>query len=422
MRHVVIGIATQLASAAFALLLIRTYTHHLDIERVGQLMLALGGIAIFDATVTMAVCQTVFRMASNRFRREFFVRAISRAEKVQIPLGLVLAAVAVTLIITAPPHNIQLQVAAGIISVICYICCEPLRSLRFNLLLANESRGIIAFAVVVEGMATLSAVHTLLTWAPGVGSALAGMALSRLVSQLTARILIERYWLPRSSNYKMKGNGSRKTICVVARKSISVSAMGLLGWTGNYLDRFVLAFTLGTASAGTYAIATGLSARPFNVITGALAQAFRPNLYRAVRLGHTQRSTGVALRWLGSAGLTSAVITVALWQHQDAIVEILVGGESASGVADIITALAAAYGMSICCHALDNYLLASGSDKTLLSLQATLLPIQLLTLAVLSVLFGIYGACAAKLLGELVKLVATAWICRLNHFRNSSHA
>lgn len=400
--HIVWG---QLTVAVATFVGMRLYTELLDRGEFGMSMLGLGAIAFLDGLTVMALSQTMTALCSRlsvKKERRVLSSGLAVLAFAAVGLLVVVGAVSIALVSLFWPGLLHLWWLPVVILV--YLAVEFAKVsvqslqvieadyLRFSLWSAGEAA--IGVAIIC-GM--------LVVWQPSWMAFLIAHVLSRLISCSLFTLLFtrDRHW--RVVDLSV----ARKALAEALRYGAPVAAMAPLGWISTFLDRFIIASLLGTATTGVYVAATSLVSRPYALTTSILTNYFRPQLYAGATTEGGAPNRAVAGRWLVAASIIGLAGSGALWLLGTPIVTLMLAADYRIGAVALMVGFGCAQTLSIMTHALDNAILATGRSASLLKIQ-TGLSIATLTLIPLGIWWhGAFGAVMARAVAELIKFGGT---------------
>ena len=384
---------------------LRIYTELLDRDAFGIGMLAIGILSLFDGMTVMAINQTLIALCSRiedgEPRRQL---AVGLAAMASTACGVLVIPVTLGLVIVSIwwPTFREFLWLPGCVAL--YLGAEFIKSSLQSLL--NLRADYLRIAMWNAGEAAFGLLFTVVLlkfWDANWISFLTGQLISRVFS---------------AAFFVLTFTGGAHLIGVTAAPARAalgealefgtpVMAMAPLGWVSAFLDRFIIASMLGTASTGTYVAATSLVGRPYALTTSVLTSYFRPQLFMAV--GDEARRDRVTRLWLLSAtgiGLLGAAGLMALG---DIITRFMLAEPFRPGAVGLMVGVALAQTLSITTHGLDNTLLALGQSAALLKIQSVLSVLTLAAIPIGVAWDGAFGAVAARCFAEAVKLAGT-WI------------
>jgi O-antigen/teichoic acid export membrane protein len=422
MKHkFLVSLLPQLVNAIIALATIRIYSGILSSVQLGEIMLALGFMALMDALFSSSINQSIFYFACkpNGLWNVLQIIIKSQSQWFWLPLIVLSVAGSSFVLYTGSLPVILYWTILAMIAV-AYIVVESIRSCYTALLNASQFKVAFGIQIVIDAILVLLVTSATLTYKPEVYSLFIGILIARLVSVVFVSSMVRH----RYSHIIEETNKSvptqkllRRDVLIHARPFI---AMGAVGWASSFADRYAVAWTGGVAAAGIYAVATGLMGRPYNILSASFTTHFRPTLFANVASGNANAIRESHKRWLTYALGLGLLGTGLGWVLDQQIVNLLLAVEHRSQVMPLIPILGLAFTATIVTHAFDNQILARGQGNRLLSLQMVCVPITVLALAGGSLLGGAIGAAWGRLVSELIRLVAVLVFSTVNnHGRDS---
>jgi O-antigen/teichoic acid export membrane protein len=144
--------------------------------------------------------------------------------------------------------------------------------------------------------------------------------------------------------------------------------VGVIGWSNNLSDRFIIGGMLGVDAAGVYAATFGLASAPFIMLTTVLEQAFRPEYQNAVTAGDYGRADRQLLRWIIVTLLVASVGVLAFLFWREHVAALLLGPQYRAAM-DLMPWIAAGYAVRAVAYVFDRVAYAFGRTRRALSSQ-----------------------------------------------------
>jgi O-antigen/teichoic acid export membrane protein len=196
-----------------------------------------------------------------------------------------------------------------------------------------------------------------------------------------------------------------------------IAFMGVLGWLGVFLDRYVLTLIEGVGVVGVYIACAGLMMRPYSMISSVLTNYYRPKMFLAESVNDTKQVSIIFSNWvlisiaMGIAGSTF------IFLFGDALAFILLAEEFRYGAKSIMFALSIGLGSMLICHALDNKYFSKGNSRGLIIPQVLSIFFYAVCIYWLSVEMGVVGAALGRSAGDVIKLIITFFVCKKDLFK-----
>ncbi len=397
--HTILG---QLVVAVSSLAGLRLYTEMLDRSEFGVAMMAMGGVALLDGAVVMALNQTLLSISAEIDEPE-------RSRQVSVGLSLwAFGAVAVWL----APLALLTAVAGGVFGLdaltraapalaLAYLGEEIAKTSMLAPLIARRDYRRSSLWVATEAvMSVVGPVLCLRFLAADTYGFLVGLLAARVVCFVGFHVAFfqGRYF----SDVDLSAAAS--FVDRAARYAAPVSAMAPIGWVGAYFDRYAIGMTCGLAGAGVYSAVSGLVGRPYNVVTSVLTNYFRPLLFHD--------GAQASRRWLLAAACIGLAGAAAFALLGDVVARFVLAPEYRHGATGLMLFLAFAQTFVIMTHSADNALLAVGASGALLKMQVRVVFVSLAIVPAFAYFYGPLGAALGRLMAEAVKFVATRALLR----------
>lgn len=289
----------------------------------------------------------------------------------------------------ATGHGVDpLAIAAGLLIVVP----DAFRLYEANALNAARRQGAFAAWSVADALARpAGAAIAIALLGPTAGAALLGVVASAfLVNIVAAR------WVERDASGPADEPWERATRIRVRRFAAPLVPLAVTAWTVGLADRYVLAATRGTDSAGLYAAVYGLGSQGFLALGLVGITVFRPPFFDAVEGGDPRRTRRVLGAWLAAmtAGAVLGVCGLALWSGPIARIGL---GPEFRGAAPLLPWIGAAYALQTLQTAFEVVLYARHKTRVLLPVQLAGAATALALYAILIPRYGALGAAIATL-------------------------
>lgn len=402
------SIAPSIITAALALLSMRVYSALLTPNAFGTLMLWIGGLALLDAAFSMSASQTTYFLAKDDLNARRIAHVVWGFRRYALS-GTALAIIPM-LVIWAVVNSISgTSKTVGLIIWMAptYLLIDVMRAILVAIIHLQFDRKYYAAILIADSVCTLTLAAAALTINSQPESYMGGVILAKTIILLFAfNIVKKKYYI------EFVDGNIKNSICSVKNKIrhlSALSAMGLLGWASGFLDRYVVALTIGPTAAGHYAIASGIVGRPFNIITASLTSHFRPDVYKFTIAKDELQLKKLVKYWIGVALGIGAVGTIILFLLNEQIVSILLASEFRSSVGAILPIMGMVFTVAIMTHCVDNIYLAKGKNAHLLYIQMICLIVTVVLIVGGGVYFGVIGTIFGRLIAETVKLVVVSF-------------
>lgn len=392
----------QIIGALIALLTIRIYSEVLSPDQLGEAMLALGIVSLFDAIISSSISQVVFYYGSkDKAKYQVFSQAIQyKAIAIRIGGG----GIVLLMILNTISHNIFTFWISTLLLIVTYCIVEPSKSSLFSLLNLTSNRKVYGLQVVIDSSLTLIMTYYFLLMKPYWVSLLIGIVAARYISIFTNSYLLKLGINEIQEYSKYEIEYSKEDVIKHIRP---IMLMGVLGWIGSFADRYIIGGALSVRDIGYYSITTGLVNRPYSITTSAFTAYFRPPLFTSFSKRKIHEFKRIQLLWFLSTicvGIGGALLFYLLGSYA---VKFLLSVKYQGQVESLLWLIAIAMTLNITTHVFDNKFLAQGLGQNLFRLQIALLPVPLILIFTGAFYGGIMGAVLGKLIAELIKLIST---------------
>jgi O-antigen/teichoic acid export membrane protein len=394
---------SQIFNAIIALITIRMYSELLTPQQMGEAMLALGGMALFDAVFSASINQVVFYYGSKDELKSkvFYIIKNTRKYFVLIAGGLIIATTLSLLLFPSIKVTKWLFIVLGLM---CYFFIEPLRSSLFSFLNVISTRNKYGFQVILDAILVFIFTFITLSYKPHWTSLIVGIILARYLAIFTNSLLLKKSVDRIKTMDNVEISVTKKEIF---KHMQSVMVMGVLGWISGFADRYIIAGMLNVKQTGYYSVAMGLVGRPYNIVTGAYTAYFKPNLFAAVSDNNLKSIKKTLLYWLLGVLIVGLIGALLFLISGKFIVQLLLSTEFRGHVESILWILALAMTFTIATHAFDNKFLARGLGNKLLKIQLCLSPISLFVIGIGAYYKDVSGVVYGKLISEIIKFIFT---------------
>ena len=390
------SLSTQVVTGILTIVIYRYYTDVLSPEELGKSMLLLGVLALFDALVSSSINQTIFFEAS---KEEEFVK-ISYLLKFYINKILKLSVFLITLIFILRFYFNVFPVIIIIALVCTYLINEPIKSSALSMLNLKSSRRAYGFQIVLDATSNFILIYILLDIESSWINLIIAIITSRVISTLISSIILTKVF---SHIVIKKNNLSSINFKDYFKRVKPIIFMGLIGWINNFIDRFILASSIGLSSSGIYSLSSGLVGKPYNVLTSGLTVHYKPSLFSFFSLQNKLEYKRVIFKWIISSIVLSLLTIVFFFFFDQKLLEYLVSEIYRNQILELIFYFCIAYTFVIISHSLDNIFLSRGLTKELLKIQVYLVPFGISLIFFGGYNYGLKGAVIAKLFMEFGK-------------------
>lgn len=395
-----ISFLSQILSAFLSLFAVRIYSEILTPLQLGQAMLALGCLALFDAIFSSSISQLVFYYGSKiEYQKRVYLFLDYYKRKYHL-LGFLLILICFTLILTINSWFVVPFI------IVAYIVIEPMRSSLFSFLNIVSNRANYGFQVVLDSFFTLLFSYSTLLISPKWYFLLLGILISRFCS-----IYTNNYFLNNSCKHFTEQDQLRRPICFEKRAlllhSKPIILMGVLGWITGFADRYILAATLNIIESGYYSIASSLVNRPYSIATSAFTAYFRPSLYTSISNRKIDKLKQIQFNWVLSACGLGLLGVFLFYFLSDFTVELLLSNKYKGNIEHLLSLLSIAMTFNIMSHVFENKFLAQGIGDKLFKLQILTIPLPLILISIGAIYFGIIGAILGRIISEFTRLLIT---------------
>jgi O-antigen/teichoic acid export membrane protein len=186
--------------------------------------------------------------------------------------------------------------------------------------------------------------------------------------------------------------------------------IGLIGWTSNMADRYMIGGLLSSKEVGTYVAVYGLASRPTLMLSSIAETAIRPAYYEALR-----RQSGASKKYIGAWFLISGFGSAALWAgfalfHEE-VASLLLGPAFRDG-AYLAPWIAAGYGLLALVHITTRVCFAHDATKSVLLSEATGAVLSVVVGFPMIYFYGLEGAAMAVPVYFGMQLLLSAYLAR----------
>jgi O-antigen/teichoic acid export membrane protein len=394
----------QIVSAVIALITIRMYSEFLTPNQLGEAMLALGIMALFDAIFSSSVNQVVFYYGSKDNLKIQVYNVLNEYKNYAMSMGAILIVIIFLLTVCFQWVLFQFWIVF-ILMLFSYAIIEPSRSSLFSLLNVVSNKRTYGIQVIFDAFFTLLMTSFAIWYEPNWEYLLLGILMARFLS-----LFSNSFFLKRTFNNLEIGIHEQKTS--FTKKEIfyqmkPIMLMGILGWLSGFADRYIVAGTIGVTGTGYYSVASGVVGKPYNVTTAALTAYNRPDFYVSFSKNEANEIDKIQERWLIGAFVIGFIGVLLFYFMGGTSVNLLLSKNYRGHIEGLLWIMAASMTATIMTHVFDNKLLAQGLGNKLFLLQLILIPISLLAIALGAVFYGVIGAAYGKLISELIKFIFT---------------
>lgn len=397
----------QILLAVVSIAGIRAYTELMSTTEFGHVMLALGGYALLDGLIVMAFSQTV-ALYCSRLRDTEEQRSLAAGLFLDflrwwlILVPIILAIAAVVCLISGIGGATAFLLC---ITTCMYLASETAKAAMMTLLNVNSEHSRFSAWLVAEACISLFAVAGALLLGPR-------NAVTFIHAYVIAKIATTAFFYYRFYAGRFFACVDRRVLLAyraeAIRYGVPFSAMAVIGWLSNYVDRYILNFISPYGVVGVYAAAAGTISRPFAISGAILSNYFRPILFSSTSEADSQKAQHVFRSWCVAALCTGALGVLGVYYLGPVLLKFLLAKEYQAGAIEIMLILSVGLTATIVCHSLDNLIFANGSSRPLVIPQVGSILVGILAVAVLAHRHGALGAAMGKVAGDLSKLLLTS--------------
>lgn len=404
-----ISFVPQIISALIALATIRMYSEFLAPNQLGEAMLALGGMALFDAIFSSSVNQAVFYYSTKPKLKATVYHILTTYKKWAVIIGAILIIIIFLFIVWFKDVSIKFWLVF-VLTLFSYAIIEPSKSSLFSLLNVVADRRIYGVQVFFDAFFTLAMTSIALWYEPNWTYLLLGILVARYMSLLTNSFFLK-------IAFRKLENNTQEDKTFITKKEVlkqmkPIMFMGILGWISGFADRYLVAGTIGVEGTGYYSVATGLVGRPYNVSSAALTAHYRPGFYSAIAKNEKGEIDEIQKYWLIGALFIGIAGIVLFYLLGGFTVKLLLSFNYRGHVEGLLWIMAGSMTATIMTHAIDNKFLAKGFGNKLFVLQLFLMPVPLLVIGIGALSGGVIGAAYGKLISELIKFSSTFYFSK----------
>ncbi len=400
----------QIVVAATALISLRVYTELLDKAEFALAMMAMGGVALLDGVVVMALNQTLLSLCAAldgcERQREVATRLGWRLARLVVLVMAGLSAVLVAARFIIPLHPL---IFFAPLLIVVYLGEEIAKTTMLGPMTARREYPRFSLWAAVEAVVTLAVIAaTLKMLRPDAVGFLIGLLAARLATTTGFMILFFGFSYFSGATQAPE----RKEVARALTYGLPLSVMAPLGWLNAFLDRYAIAFFSGLSSAAVYTAASGLVGRPYAITTSVLTNYFRPLLFEAPGAGDARSRKRRLAQWLTAASVIGFAGVAALALLAKFVAALILAPDFRAGATPILTVLGVAQTFAIMTHALDNAILATGTSGRLLKLQAAMVVPALVLVPLGALLASGFGAALGRMASEAIRFGATVLLSR----------
>ena len=187
--------------------------------------------------------------------------------------------------------------------------------------------------------------------------------------------------------------------------------LGLIAWTSNLGDRYVIGGVLSVADAGVYAAVYGLSSMPFMIVNGTAEQALRPIYQAAVTNGNRLRARKILLLWLGIV-VGVCALGVLLFAFGHTLIAAFFVGKPYRHASGLMPLIATGYAIRATSYVFERVCYAYGQTRRVLLIQLWAVAATAVATPLGVVYLGLKGAALAVPLYFSVQLLVAIFLAR----------
>lgn len=366
--------AFQVGSALGQVVGVRLLTEVLTPAVFGEASLLMGAAALMTSTLVNPSLQALLRHYSAEGGAEHraiveavTVKNIGRAVKAAMPVCLPLSVVAFLVGWVTPLDVLLIAALVGVDGIRMFqtAILNARRQHRWYGLWQNgEAWG---RPIVAYGAVTILGVDADVVLASFV-------ATSGVLYLLLRRTALSQAKSATKSSEKLPaelsdGPEMQQLLQAFKRYTVPLIPIGLIGWTSNMADRYMIGGLFSSKEVGTYVAVYGLASRPTLMLSSIAETAIRPAYYEALR-----QQSGESKKYIGVWFLISVLGSAALWAgfvlfHEE-VASLLLGPAFRDG-AYLAPWIAAGYGLLALVHITTRICFAHDATKSILFSEAT---------------------------------------------------
>ncbi|MCP9440072.1 MAG: polysaccharide biosynthesis C-terminal domain-containing protein [Nitrospira sp.] len=222
--------------------------------------------------------------------------------------------------------------------------------------------------------------------------------------------LMLRRKMPVSPLVSHKGSEAQEVLGNFKSYTVPLIPIGLIGWTSNMADRYMIGGLLSSKDVGTYVAVYGLASRPTLMLSSIAETAIRPAYYEALR-----QQSGASKKYIGAWFLISAFGSAVLWAgfalfHEE-IASLLLGPAFRDG-AYLAPWIAAGYGLLALVHITTRICFAHDATKSVLTSEAAGAVLSVVIGFPMIYLYGLDGAAMAVPVYFGMQFLLSAYLAR----------
>lgn len=412
--HDAVWLASGQALAAVGTLVgVRLLTHALPPQTFGAISLGLAGVALMIATLCTPLTQAVIHS---------YAAYAQNGRLYELRSGLRLAA----------KRMLRWAVPAFVLAIaVCAVAAPRWLSaaVLLMLLLASDVRRSVHISVL--NAARRHRRYAIWTACDACARPLVALAAVLTIAQSPAVVfgahLLASLTLTAVFSSRLFGNGAEESVVPATDGAIELSArlwqfalplipVGLISWSNNLSDRYIIGGMLGLDAAGVYAATFGLASAPFIMLTAVLEQAFRPAYQDAVSSQRRDRAERVFGLWLLTTIVVALLGVLAFSVFRELIAELLLGPLYRSA-ATLMPWIAAGYALRAVACVFERVCYVHARTARVLIVQLCVLAATLTVTPLAILMWGLQGAAFAVPICFAIYLAAAIGLARLTLFR-----
>ncbi|MCP9468685.1 MAG: polysaccharide biosynthesis C-terminal domain-containing protein [Nitrospira sp.] len=396
--------AFQVGSALGQVVGVRLLTEVLTPAVFGEASLLMGAAALMTSTLVNPSLQALLRHypaeggAENRAIVEAVtVKNIGWAVKAALPVCLPLSVVAFLVGWVTPLDVLLIAALVGV---------DGLRMFQTAILNATRQHRWYGIwqngeawgrPIVAYGAVTILGVQ-------------ADVVLASFAATSGVLYLMLRRKMPASPPVLHGGSEAQELLGIFKRYTLPLIPIGLIGWTSNMADRYMIGGLLSSKDVGTYVAVYGLASRPALMLSSIAETAIRPAYYEALR-----RRSGASKKYLSAWFLISALGSAALWAgfaifHEE-VASLLLGPAFRDG-AYLAPWIAAGYGLLALTHITTRICFAHDATKSVLLSEAAGAVLSVVVGFPMIYFYGLEGAAMAVPLYFGMQFLLSAYLAQ----------
>lgn len=396
--------AFQVGSALGQVVGVRLLTEVLTPAVFGEASLLMGAAALMTSTLVNPSLQALLRHypveggAENRTIVEAVTaKNIKRAVKAALPVCLPLSVMAFLVGWVTPFDVLLIAVLVGVDGLRMFqtaILNATRQHRRYGIWQNGEAWG---RPIVAYGAVTILGVQ-------------ADVVLASFAATSGLLYLMLRRKMPASLPVPHEGSEAQELLENFKQYTIPLIPIGLIGWTSNMADRYMIGGLLSSKEVGTYVAVYGLASRPTLMLSSIAETAIRPTYYQALRR-QSEASKKYIGAWFLIAGFGSAALWAGFALFHEEVASLLLGPAFRDG-AYLAPWIAAGYGLLALVHITTRVCFAHDATKSVLFSEAAGAVLSVVVGFPMIYFYGLEGAAMAVPLYFGMQFLLSAYLAR----------